>query len=178
VWAVMSPLDPDRIIIRRRPGGGRKPAPYSPVMAVSVSMSIDEKRRIDAAALKANRTRSAFIRHACYQAIERMGGLDEFAPVETPAESLAERRMRSPVWLEDTAAGPITVAERERRLDEGEHPDTVWAAFGDPTRGGRWNPAMFGSIVDCVACPARIPSAAVYCLSCGVEQPDAAAGVV
>jgi hypothetical protein len=120
-------------------------------MAVSVSMSIDEKRRIDAAALKANRTRSAFIRFACYQAIERMGGLHEFAPV----------------------AGPITVAERERRLDEGEDPVTVWAAFGDPSRGGVWNPDVKPGLVECVACPARIPAASIYCPRCGVEQPAA-----
>jgi len=172
----MSPPDPIR---RRRPGGGRKPAPYSPVMAVSVSMSMDERNRIDRAALAAGRTRSAFILNAVYHEIERnWPDLLVASPVDVPinrrdayedaraSSALISREQRDQML-------PITVAERERRLDEGEHPDVVWAAFGDPTRGGKWNPAMFGSVIDCVACPARIPSAALYCFSCGVEQPAA-----
>jgi len=170
-------MSPDQPIRRRRPGGGRKPAPYSPVMAVSVSMSIDERKRIDAAALAAGRTRSAFILRACHVAIESQlaSGIGTGIGPEDP-------RLRSPVYLGDIRPGipgvsPITVEERNRRLDALEDPKIVWAAFGDPTRGGRWNPATYGEIVDCVACPARIPSAAVYCPSCGVEQPAAALGV-
>jgi len=162
----MSPLDPDRPIRRRRPGGGRKPAPYSPAMAVSVSMSIDERSRIDRAALAVNRTRSAFILRACFNEIERLGLLDVHAPDPRPgSREQVDRRL------------PITVAERERRLDEGEDPVAVWAAFGDPTRGGRWNPTVDPGLVDCIACPARIPAASVYCPVCGVEQPDAARGM-
>jgi len=162
----MSPIDPDRIIIRRRPGGGRKPAPYSPAMAVSVSMSIDDRKRIDRAALAVNRTRSAFILRACYNEIDRLDLLDVHAPDPVPgSREQVDRRL------------PITVAERERRLDEGEDPVTVWRAFGDPTRGGRWNPNVMPALVDCVACPARIAAGAVYCPACGVEQPDALRGM-
>ena len=155
---------------RRRPGGGRKPAPYNPNIPVSVSMSLEERRRIDRAALATNRTRSAFILRACYAAIERlvaMGRL-ESAPAGRPPA-------RRPAYLEDIRPGipgvsPITERERERRLDEGEAPDIVWSAYGDPTRGGMWNPARAGSVGECAACRSQIASGAVYCPRCGVEQ--------
>ena len=165
MWVAMRESDPPPIR-RRRPGGGRKPAPYNPNIPVSVSMSLEERRRIDRAALATNRTRSAFILRACYAAIERLvaAGRLESAPAGRP-----------PVYLEDIRPGipgvsPITRKERERRLDAGESPAAVWEAYGDPTRGGMWDPARAGSVAECAACRSQIASGSLYCPSCGVEQ--------
>ncbi len=172
----MSPPDPIR---RRRPGGGRKPAPYLPVLPVSVSMSLDERRRIDRAALATNRTRSAFIRRACYDAMERLTQTGVLEPRSGAGTSVPVAITRPDVWDREPVARPtITREERDRRLDIGtEHPDVVWAAYGDLTRGGTWNPAKYGGLTACVACTANIPTASVFCLNCGVEQPEAARGM-
>ena len=47
---------------RRRPGGGRKPGYAEPVTVVSISMDPGTLRQIDREALRAGRSRSAFVR--------------------------------------------------------------------------------------------------------------------
>ena len=178
MWVGMSESDPPPTR-RRRPGGGRKPAPYNPNIPVSVAMSLEERRRIDRAALATNRTRSAFILRACYDAIERLvasGRLQSEDIDQLPGGFYVKSGFHhKPAYLEDIRPGipgvsPITRKERERRLDAGESPAAVWEAYGDPTRGGMWDPARAGSVGECAACRSQIASGSLYCPSCGVEQ--------
>ena len=58
------PKDPEHSPRRRAPGGGRKPGYSEPVTVVSISMDPSTLRQIDREALRAGRSRSAFVRWA------------------------------------------------------------------------------------------------------------------
>ena len=67
----MSPNDPFRPR-RRAPGGGRKPALGGHVVNVSISLDPDTLDRVNRAARRAGRTRSAFVRWAVDRVIREI----------------------------------------------------------------------------------------------------------
>ena len=83
---------------RRKPGGGRKPGYSEPVTVVSISMDPSTLRQIDREALRAGRSRSAFVRWALRRTCARL-----FQKRED--ERFAPEPLASPEFFDRTHGG-------------------------------------------------------------------------